>query len=460
MEFQWQDGDPLAFQLWSNRHYNHPNNVSYRVRRYPRDIKESISYFYGHSAFKYYISPNLADVKLLQSQVLHPMLVKDCTLMLLSNLIEPSWITVDCQKPILTNILCAFNKTKNASNRLWSFHDIWLDKECHLDSLRLNGTCLNFLWYNNRRDHYDKMGERLLQNCRKSLIILKLLPASIKPILMLDTKNKNLLYMATQSQFPGSFELDIKSVRRNTSNYADVYTNHLFKCQNNSYISQMLVCDGVHHCPGFLPIDEFNCSCNYSINTKIEMCKFIQLSSTNTRCSIFYKRTKNGDCILYKETGHQKKAKESLLTLTCNNKSYNITGHMVNDLVVDCYPQADDEYLLRSLLVNKTTGTCSSEGMLYCMESHPHCYNINDICKFQLSGQKNLIPCRNGKHLEECDTFECNMMFKCHQLYCIPWSYVCDGKWDCPKGLDEFLHFTCNSDERCKNMFKCKNSSI
>ena len=28
-------------------------------------------------------------------------------------------------------------------------------------------------------------------------------------------------------------------------------------------------------------------------------------------------------------------------------------------------------------------------------------------------------------------------MFKCPGYHCIPWSYVCDGKWDCPHGYDE-----------------------
>ena len=47
------------------------------------------------------------------------------------------------------------------------------------------------------------------------------------------------------------------------------------------------------------------------------------------------------------------------------------------------------------------------------------------------------------------------MKFKCPDFYCIPWSYVCDGKWDCPRGIDER---NCNSERLCEIMFHCKNS--
>ena len=50
------------------------------------------------------------------------------------------------------------------------------------------------------------------------------------------------------------------------------------------------------------------------------------------------------------------------------------------------------------------------------------------------------------------------MKFKCPEFYCIPWSYVCDGKWDCPGGYDEMTEFKCGINRTCRNMFKCRNS--
>ena len=70
-----------------------------------------------------------------------------------------------------------------------------------------------------------------------------------------------------------------------------------------------------------------------------------------------------------------------------------------------------------------------------------------------------MIPYRNGGHLEYCKNFEYNVIFKCFDSYCIPWSYVCDGKWDCPKGDDELNNPVCDREKVCINMYKCSQTS-
>ena len=88
------------------------------------------------------------------------------------------------------------------------------------------------------------------------------------------------------------------------------------------------------------------------------------------------------------------------------------------------------------------------------------CYSITDICVYKLNKYRNIIPCRNGAQIQNCEKFECNVMYKCINSYCIPWSNVCDGKWDCPEGTDEVN--VCGSTLTCRNMFKCreKNSPV
>ena len=71
-----------------------------------------------------------------------------------------------------------------------------------------------------------------------------------------------------------------------------------------------------------------------------------------------------------------------------------------------------------------------------------------------------LSPCRNGGHLESCKEIDCNIMFKCPNYYCIPWNYVCDGKWDCPRGIDEDLLHGCNINRKCSNLFKCRKTNL
>ena len=85
-------------------------------------------------------------------------------------------------------------------------------------------------------------------------------------------------------------------------------------------------------------------------------------------------------------------------------------------------------------------------------------YEISDICSYRVNKQGQIFPCNEGEHLQNCEKFECNMMFKCPNFYCIPWEYICDGKWDCPGGYDESAKHQCRN-RTCTNMFKCKMSS-
>ena len=139
----------------------------------------------------------------------------------------------------------------------------------------------------------------------------------------------------------------------------------------------------------------------------------------------------------------------------CNDQS--IDKLFIYDLVFDCGANREDEPILMSLLVNKTYSSCAQPYMISCMEGHSKCYYLRDICTYRLDIYHHMIPCRNGGHLEYCKNFECNMMVKCFVSYCIPWSHVCDEKWNCPEGDNEFNNPVCTGDQQCVHMFKCRN---
>ena len=133
-----------------------------------------------------------------------------------------------------------------------------------------------------------------------------------------------------------------------------------------------------------------------------------------------------------------------------------ISADLVDDLVVDCTQEYEDELLLQQILQNEKYFPCKESHQLPCLKGHSNCYNISEICTYRLNENFHLLPCRTGGHLENCKEFECNMMFKCPNYYCIPWNYVCDGKWDCPKGTDEDFTYGCQKDRECHNLFKCQ----
>ena len=92
-----------------------------------------------------------------------------------------------------------------------------------------------------------------------------------------------------------------------------------------------------------------------------------------------------------------------------------------------------------------------------CYPGHSRCYTKDQKCIYNLtSNTQMLMYCRNGKHLQDCKIKSCLWMFKCQDSYCIPYRYMCNGKWDCWNGEDEISCMNYS----CVNMFKCKLSTI
>ena len=178
-------------------------------------------------------------------------------------------------------------------------------------------------------------------------------------------------------------------------------------------------------------------------------------------CSPFYYKNLHGTCIMYNfNESFDQNEKLSISysnTFVCANGSI-INRAFVNDLVPDCSLEGEDENKLITILTTDINFDCDYKYQIPCQKRHSRCYNVSQICKFKLSKIRLLLPCRTDEHLQNCADFECNMMFKCPKHYCIPWAYVCDGKWDCPQGADELIN--CQVGRACKNMFKCGLSEI
>ncbi len=135
-----------------------------------------------------------------------------------------------------------------------------------------------------------------------------------------------------------------------------------------------------------------------------------------------------------------------------------ISYGLVNDLVSDCGSGAEDEGHLLFLYNFTKTFSCPSLEQMPCRVGHSKCYNISQICSLRFTEENTISPCRTGDHLQNCQNFDCNMMFKCSHSYCIPWSYVCDNKWDCLGGSDETPAVSCGHNIKCLNLFKCRYS--
>ena len=213
------------------------------------------------------------------------------------------------------------------------------------------------------------------------------------------------------------------------------YVN-IYKCAKGQYISVGNLCDGVSDCPG-TPSDEQNCKCNLQRNTLNDniFCSKI-CHPSNCSCSELYNQKFTGGCILFKR-------------------------HLqVGDRLSLIYRKYQNNSLLtftKELQIAHKISRCYEKEMIECIPWTGLCYFREDKCQYILDNtHQSLLICFNGKHLENCTTYTCTSSQKCPNSYCIPFSYICDGKWDCWDGSDEN---NCNF-RTCKALFKCKGTSI
>ena len=236
------------------------------------------------------------------------------------------------------------------------------------------------------------------------------------------------------------------------------FIGNLFQCNNGELISSNYVLDGENDCRDTND-KEINNDERLLINNETYSSTCLSLNCT---CSPLHFKADNGQCLSYLVED----VEENTIFMPTHRKIFNCSDYVtidysfVDDLVPDCGPSADDEPLYKQLLTHENSTNCFLENQIPCTEGHSKCFNISEICIYKFDVHNHLTPCRTGSHLEYCKEFECNIHFKCQGYYCIPWSYVCDGKWDCPFGHDEITSLKCGISRLCTNMFKCKNSQI
>ena len=386
-----------------------------------------------------------------QKKYVKPHIRKQCTIMLLTNLAEPEWISIDCNQKITGDIMCMVPRHVNVNTNISLEEKSVIYKN---PCISITGKCYLFYWgYLNE----SLVSRHTRLNISKSTLIAM-----------------EYLVKATDTEFPPfhSFlylmmycKISRKWISHNfaesnkglsifwISGYKNIEFGNVFKCGQGILIAYAYVCDGKKDCPGDIAFDEIDCICNtnFSLSKK---CKFIMSKERIKSCSLFYLTLKDGTCLVY---GLAKINSPTTQAFTCKNDKV-ITLMVTNDHISDCSPSGDGEK--HKTLDYNSNIICQRNGQLPCKGGHMECYNITEMCIYRLDKNNALIPCKTGEHVSSCKMIQCNMKFKCPGYYCIPWSYVCDGKWDCPGGFDEAEKLKCSNNRECRNMFKCRNSQI
>ena len=480
----WQSKDPVAYQYWKNSHFGKHHISNFSVGWWKQtDFRHqtSIAQLDGNqmrgarrpSIEKKILSGHLweqRNVKEESTTQLFPVTstAKTCTLLLLSNLVHPEWVPVSCKISLTPNVLCT--KEVDLEINMTS-----ISQGCFQFHTMKNGTCFYFFPKRQNMIQATHMSMSSILKEMKHKIMQKTWNVKVSNIQQFHSKEHLcFLFQAVDifTQYQRHFtEIDAVKCRAALKDYT-VFTsefsqhplgNNIFHCTDGTFISSTNICDDKADCAD--RSDEFHCIC-MNVTEKTH-CKYLNNSTTTKECaSLFYKSKQNWYNIykqlMFSETLSSKhgRANKNISTFLCLKLGILLKLTQVDDLVSDCGPAAEDEERLKALLTKGMKATCSDLGEIPCTYGHSKCYILADICVYSLDINNHVSPCRTGTHLAECTDYECHMKYKCPGFYCIEWSLVCDGKWDCPFGFDEEKNYNCNQHRNCLQLYKCKQSTV
>ncbi len=406
------------------------------------------------------LCPNLMQTRENATSDLYPLTSgpQKCTIILLENLAQPDWVNIDCHDQLLPGFLCMSPKDDINMTETGVQQQICIF--CSPNVLYFKQKCFVFEWINNLTSNNQKLQkEKKVQGLEQLWELSEVFTATRCPQPPLLTTNNTALQCV---QHPDHSYCEVFIPKEDVSGYMvylDTYKpapvgDNYFRCVKGSSVHLESICDGSFDCPNDKS-DETNCNCIENSTTQfLEHCKFL-VSKNKVICGPLYYKTSSGNCILFANKYQKQISFENFNHVSCVNQ-FDIS--LQNDLVVDCNISEENH------LINVLKGQlsfCKHQMEFPCLEGHSKCFNISHICLYSLTNYGLLFPCRNGGHMETCQFFSCNKHFKCVNSYCIKWTYVCDTKWDCPSGDDEYFLPICgNKSMLCVNMFKCWGQQI
>ena len=430
------NGDPVSFQKW--------NNIPSDSNNYQIQLKIIYIFKKLFGFCKDFCSPDEChnpctstnqwqdNSKLNSFPNFNPSQIKshNCVLMLIHNLGQPLWTSVNCDRLLLEDVLCIIEDKTSDETSVETRNTLRRSMCSSLHILR-NKTCHWFVWFDNnstiKTSYERKTGQGEIYDIRKWQYLFDAIVANFPTII-----SDSLAYTVTYDKYFNTYKyryktgqlrgLLVKSLKMTPILESEI----LFQCGDGVYISYSFVCDGVPDCLN-TSADEINCGCNEKSlkNNTENRCKWLEKEKLSRR--LFSYNTQINNCKIFDlrlsfTKSYKLNTNNSFVSRTfiCNN-GLEIDQGLVNDLVADCGPEGEDEPHLKLILIGKKIFNCKQPDQVPCSEGHSNCYNISKICTFELNKYVHILPCRTGGHLQNCKTFECNKIFKCPSFYCIPW---------------------------------------
>lgn len=197
-----------------------------------------------------------------------------------------------------------------------------------------------------------------------------------------------------------------------------------WQCKSGGCVSVSKLCDYQRDCQD--GSDE---------NCQLKSCNQKQMKCKNNQCvdgnKIFDFQQ---DCLDNSDENANGYWYDSLLFHACEPNEQ-IPYSRYNDFIPDC---VQDEDTYSSIIQNRPYNKSNClDGYIPCLPFHPRCYPAEKLCIYDIDNVGEMLYCRIGQHLKECEDLPCNGHYKCPDAYCIPIRLLCDGQWHCPNGDDE-----------------------
>ncbi len=384
-----------------------------------------------------------------------------CSVMLVHNLAYPEWIPAHCEVNRLQYVLCS---KKKGADFLKISEDLSSTKICPNNVIKQKGMCHKIIWKNTSETSTCSvfgMDVLVFSNISETEFITN--NVLVSPVISIGASNNTLQFKYNQWQnMYRNQVVNMASVEGYlfcTSEQLDTTAaGGVHMCSTGKYISSLQICDGKKGCDD--KSDENVCN---SESSELSLCAPRQCALNNKRCSkepfsycLLHYLNKQNICKKHVVSKTQSEPKVQTEKFLCDT-GIKIDKSLVDDLVSDC-KHGEDEHILKVLKTSQSKRECLDVNDLPCFPGHTKCYHFAEMCSFRLDKNKNLTPCRNGRHLESCFQFECNAKFKCPGYYCIPWEYIFNKEWDCPRGTDEQLDVGLKM-EACKGGYKCNGTT-
>ena len=250
----------------------------------------------------------------------------------------------------------------------------------------------------------------------------------------------------------------------------------MFRCEDQTCIMDLYRCNGDLDCPDYS--DEEACEHLCSVDgifPNVDFCRD-ECQSPHCICDLLYFQCQDGGCIDSRNicdgksdctdcsdekncvpTNNQDIHPSTPETYKCKD-GFEISRHLVDDLMADCKDFSDECKVseIKDILdyggVN-INNKCRTVSSLHCHPDYPACFEIDELCIYDLDSEGNLKSCRHGYHLEFCEDHACEGYFKCPNSYCLPVHRICDWVADCKNGEDEL---DCNVNLTCPGLLKCR----